>query len=172
MRTTKEIASGEARTLEGPHDLVAHPRPARQAGQLGVDRLGGKPVRGGRHDHHSTRAAPRWTGQTRPVAFDLPDSPAPDSIELDREVGLTLHWPDGSEARFTLEELRVNCPCAECRGKRDQGLPAWPGPGSPQPLRAEGAELVGGWGLTIHWNDRHRTGIFAWGLLRAWANLD
>ena len=28
------------------------------------------------------------------------------------------------------------------------------------------------WGLTITWNDHHSTGIFAWGLLRSWADTD
>ena len=37
-----------------------------------------------------------------------------------------------------------------------------------EPLRAEGAELVGAWGMQIHWNDGHETGIYAWSMLRAW----
>ncbi|MGQ0826663.1 MAG: DUF971 domain-containing protein [Actinomycetota bacterium] len=102
--------------------------------------------------------------------MELPESPPPEAVELDRAAGLTLRWPDGIELHFGLEELRVNCPCAECRGVREQGRPAWPTPSSPQPLRAESAELVGGWGLTVRWNDGHDTGIFAWGLLRAWAS--
>ena len=35
-------------------------------------------------------------------------------------------------------------------------------------ILAEGAELVGAWGLQIHWNDGHETGIYAWSMLRAW----
>jgi DUF971 family protein len=35
-------------------------------------------------------------------------------------------------------------------------------------LTAVGAELVGGWGMTITWSDGHSTGIFAWSILRAW----
>jgi DUF971 family protein len=99
---------------------------------------------------------------------DLPEAPAPTNVELDRDQGLTVTWPDGSVVSFTLEELRVNCPCAECRGLREQHLPVWPKPSSPQPLAATGAELVGGWGVTLHWNDGHQTGIYSWGLLRAW----
>ena len=80
-----------------------------------------------------------------------------------------MRWADGTETVFGLEELRVNCPCAECRGVREQGEPAWPPPGAPQPLAATGAELVGAWGISLRWNDRHETGIYAWGLLRNWA---
>ncbi|MDZ4826133.1 MAG: DUF971 domain-containing protein [Actinomycetota bacterium] len=104
--------------------------------------------------------------------MELPEEPSPPGVELDREHGLTVHWDDGTEDHFGLEELRINCPCAECRGARDQGRPAWPGPSAPQPLRALNAELVGAFGITIAWNDGHATGIFAWGLLRAWRQTD
>jgi DUF971 family protein len=96
-------------------------------------------------------------------------STEPTNIDLDRANGLTVTWDDGVVSRFDLEELRVNCPCAECRGLRDRGEPAWPKPNSPQPLRAEDAELVGAWGLRVTWNDRHGTGIYAWDVLRAWS---
>lgn len=100
---------------------------------------------------------------------DIPQEDPPAGVELDRDRGLSVRWDDGTESHFGLEELRVNCPCAECRGRREQGQPAWPGPGAPQPLRAEAAELVGNFGLTIQWNDGHGTGIYAWGMLRAWS---
>ena len=102
------------------------------------------------------------------MTFDLPDSEAPTSVELDRANGLTLHWLDGTVSRFGLEELRRNCPCAECRGLRELGQIVGPKPRSLNPLTAKGAELVGGWGMSITWSDGHSTGIFAWSILRAW----
>jgi DUF971 family protein len=102
------------------------------------------------------------------MPFDLPEAESPISVELDRAVGLTLEWPDGTTTEFGIEELRFNCPCAGCRGRREQGLDAWPTPGAPEPLRAESAELVGAWGMQIRWNDGHATGIYAWSMLRAW----
>ena len=102
------------------------------------------------------------------MPFDLPDSEAPTQVELDRASGLTLHWVDGSTSHFGLEELRRNCPCAECRGLREQGQAVGPRPRSLLPFTAVSAELVGGWGLTINWSDGHGTGIFAWSILRAW----
>jgi DUF971 family protein len=93
----------------------------------------------------------------------------PATIDLERDRALTIVWDDDVVSSFDLEELRVNCPCAECRGLRDRGDAAWPKPNSPQPLRAEGAELVGAWGLSIRWNDGHSTGIYAWDVLRAWS---
>ncbi|MBV8304163.1 MAG: DUF971 domain-containing protein, partial [Acidimicrobiia bacterium] len=41
-------------------------------------------------------------------------------------------------------------------------------PTNKKPLRAEGAELVGAWGVSLRWNDGHSTGIYAWDVLRAW----
>jgi DUF971 family protein len=92
----------------------------------------------------------------------------PVNIDLERDTALTIEWDDGVTSTYRIEELRVNCPCAECRGLRDQGKDAWPKANSPQPLRAEGAELVGAWGISVRWNDGHSTGIYAWDVLRAW----
>ena len=102
------------------------------------------------------------------MPLDLPDSEAPTNVELDRAAGLTLRWADGTESHFGLEELRRNCPCAECRGLREQGQVVGPKPRSLNPLTAIDAELIGGWGISIQWSDGHSTGIFAWSILRAW----
>ncbi|HEX5615827.1 MAG TPA: DUF971 domain-containing protein [Acidimicrobiia bacterium] len=105
------------------------------------------------------------------MPLPIPDGPAPSEVELDRTVGLTLRWPGGETATFALPGLRAACPCAECRGRREQGHQVGPGPDQP-PIEARGAELVGAWGLTIEWSDGHGTGIYSWGVLRAWAGLD
>ena len=94
----------------------------------------------------------------------------PAHVDLERDSALTITWDDRRVTRFDLEELRVNCPCAECRGLRDRGEQAWPRPTSPHPLRAEDAELVGAWGVSLRWNDGHTTGIFTWDTLRAWSD--
>ncbi|MFM8237118.1 MAG: DUF971 domain-containing protein [Actinomycetota bacterium] len=100
------------------------------------------------------------------MPLDLPDAEAPESVELDRAATLSLRWADGTERRYELAELRRNCPCAECRGLREQGQT--PGPGPDAPITAIDAELVGGWGLSIRWSDGHSTGIYAWSILRMW----
>jgi DUF971 family protein len=92
---------------------------------------------------------------------------APKTIDVDRAVGVTLGWEDGTTTRVDLEPLRQRCPCAECRTRRERGQPVWPVASSPRPLRIVDAELVGGWGLGVTWNDGHRTGIYSWALLRA-----
>jgi DUF971 family protein len=102
------------------------------------------------------------------MSLELPDAEPPTNVELDRAVGLRLHWPDGTVCEFTLDELRRNCPCATCRGQREQGRVPGPGPGTTVALAALDAELIGRFGMQIRWNDGHDTGIYAWSLLRAW----
>lgn len=93
-------------------------------------------------------------------------APPPTDVEVDRERGVTLTWPDGHVTRFALAELRVACPCAFCRNLREAGAPVWAG--REQELRVTSAELVGNWGLQLRWNDGHQTGIYTWRLLRDW----
>lgn len=93
----------------------------------------------------------------------------PTSVEIDREAQITLTWPDGIAHEFKLVDVRVNCPCAECRGLRERGTEVWPTETSPQPLTIASAEHVGGWGISLTWNDGHATGIYSWDLLRDWA---
>lgn len=92
----------------------------------------------------------------------------PESIDVDRNAGVTFSFLDGHVARFDLMRLRLGCPCATCRSLRERGEDSWPRPGSPVPLRIESAALCGAWGLIITWNDGHDTGIFPFESLRGW----
>ncbi len=91
-------------------------------------------------------------------------------VIIEREAGVTIVFGDDHECRYALEELRVNCPCASCRGERDQGIAPWPKPSSPTPLTVRDAQFVGAWGLGIEWNDGHATGIYPWDALRGWCD--
>ncbi len=71
-------------------------------------------------------------------------------------------------SRFGLEELRINCLCAQCRGLREQGLDAWPGEGAPGVLRIETAREVGNWGLNFFFNDWETTVIYTWEIRGGW----
>jgi ATP-binding protein involved in chromosome partitioning len=92
-----------------------------------------------------------------------------ESIDVERDVGITIVFSDGLSHLFANVDLRMNCPCATCRGFRDQGEPAWPRPGGDTTARIEDARLVGAWGIGILWNDGHDTGIFPWSGLHEWA---
>ncbi len=96
----------------------------------------------------------------------------PKTIDVAKDEGVTITFFDGHVARFDLMTLRLACPCAACRGRRDRGEAAWPSRGSPMPLRIESASLHGAWGLVIVWNDGHATGIFPFESLRRWDEGD
>ena len=100
----------------------------------------------------------------------MDDRNAVRDITVDRANGVTVVFGDEVVGVFDLLELRLNCPCAECRGARDRNEAPWPQPTSPLPLAITDAELHGAWGLGIEWNDGHRTGIFPWEALRSWAD--
>ena len=96
-------------------------------------------------------------------------TPEPVDVEVDRENGVTLVWPDGHTSHYGLADLRAGCPCAECRNARTTGGPSWAAPpGTAERLRVEDAEFAGNYGLHLRWNDGHRTGIFSWEMLRRW----
>lgn len=87
-------------------------------------------------------------------------------ISIEREVRLTASFDDGVTIEWPVDELRRVCPCAGCRGQREQGRDPWsPRPGLESPQIMD-AELVGAFGLSIRWNDGHDTGIYSWDYLR------
>jgi DUF971 family protein len=96
----------------------------------------------------------------------------PAKLDLKREEGLTVTWPDGSTSFYPVAYLRRMSPSAEARQLREQlaknpltVLPSGSG-GTNQPLRAEGAELVGNYAVRIRFSDGHDTGIYSWRYLR------
>ena len=50
------------------------------------------------------------------------------NIEVAVDTGVTLTYVDGYVVSFDLVTLRQGCPCATCRGLRDQGEEVWPRP--------------------------------------------
>ncbi|CAN5313343.1 DUF971 domain-containing protein [soil metagenome] len=93
------------------------------------------------------------------------------SVDLEADT-LVVVCADEHMSRFPLVELRRSCTCARCRELHERGETIWPKPGVPETLEVDGAELVGGWGLSLRWNDRHETGIYPWETLRAWCGCE
>lgn len=91
-----------------------------------------------------------------------------EQVEVERTEAVVVTWADGHVSRFPLVPLRRSCTCATCRHVREQGGDVWPRPGAPEALEIVHAELTGGWGLALEWNDGHTTGIYAWDVLRVW----
>ena len=90
-------------------------------------------------------------------------------LVVKRDEGVQITYADGATAEFNLVELRLGCPCAECRSLRDRGEDVWPRPSSPIPLRINDASLHGAWSLNVVWNDGHGSGLYPFDALRRWA---
>lgn len=96
----------------------------------------------------------------------------PTRIDLKKDKGLTIEWPDGSTSYYSIAYLRRNSPSAEARHLREEMarnpltvLPAARNPAA-GPLVALSAELVGQYALRIRFSDGHDTGIYSWQYLR------
>lgn len=90
------------------------------------------------------------------------------AITVVRDSHVEVTFADDKVCRFTLEELRLACPCATCRSQRDRGEVTWPR-GQPEgDLAISDAELVGAYALGVTWHDGHSTGIYPFESLRRW----
>jgi DUF971 family protein len=98
----------------------------------------------------------------------------PNSITANRITReFAFSWPDGHESKVPFALLRNACPCAECRGGHEN-MGALPDPfvfylpdeDSPA-TRLRNIEAVGGYAITLEWEDGHHYGIYRWDYLRA-----
>lgn len=76
---------------------------------------------------------------------------------------LRLTWSDGHTAEFEYDYVRGYCPCAACQGHgtSDVRFQRPPAPVEPLEIRP-----VGNYAISIHWSDRHATGIYRFDFLR------
>ena len=95
----------------------------------------------------------------------------PRTMERIGEEFLAVVWEDGHESFLDGPFLRANCPCAECRVKRERGLPAKQAPSGLSlalaPPRLVGLEEVGRYAVRLRWSDGHSSGLYEFRLLRA-----
>ncbi len=81
---------------------------------------------------------------------------------------LAIDWSDGKTTDYRVFDLRVNCPCANCRdeitGKRILDPATVPPRVHPKSL-----ESVGNYAIKIVWSDGHDTGIYTYDRLRTLA---
>jgi DUF971 family protein len=90
----------------------------------------------------------------------------PSHIDLKKDRGLTIGWPDGSTSFYPIAHLRRWSPSADSRELRAEQernpLTVIPGGRSSGPLVALDAELVGNYALRLHFSDGHDAGIYTW----------
>jgi len=112
---------------------------------------------------------PRATPAPAAASASEPVIPSDLKVKL-AEQKLVVTWADGSKVTYDLAILRRHCPCATCRGERDEPR-AGPAPltilkSDPRQLKAVGAKLVGRYAIQLQWSDGHDTGIFDFQYLR------
>ena len=96
--------------------------------------------------------------------------PTPKKADLVTPFLFRIEWKDGAVSEHKARDLRLACPCASCieEGTGRAIL-------DPRTVKDDillfGAELVGRYGLSFIWSDGHKTGIFAWPMLRKLAGL-
>ncbi len=119
-------------------------------------------------------------GITTPFAWTLADdagkpvaAPASPGGPVDRlaaldhdDAGLVLRWADATEQRLADRDLRLACPCAQCRDEMT-GAQLLEPQSVPLDTRITRIWSVGNYALGIAFSDGHDSGIFTFKSLRA-----
>ena len=80
---------------------------------------------------------------------------------------MAITWEDGTKSRYTGEQLRWACPCAECRGEAGmQGRLSRVQTLSDVELKIHDVTLVGQYALQIAFESGHASGIYTFSLLK------
>jgi len=76
---------------------------------------------------------------------------------------LEIDWDDEHHSSYSHEYLRVQCPCADCRGHTPDQAKVIRGK---EHVRVTHIELVGNYAVRIEFDDGHNTGIYTFTQLR------
>jgi len=76
---------------------------------------------------------------------------------------LEIDWSDGHGSRYSHEWLRVQCPCADCRGHTPEQAKVIKGK---EQVRISDIAPVGNYALRISFDDGHNTGLYEFSGLR------
>lgn len=87
----------------------------------------------------------------------------PKDIQFDSEF-LYITWKDGFQSKFSLLELRKNCPCASCRG--GHGGKIGSATSHITQIQLLSWKKVGRYAINIVWSDYHDSGIYTYDSLR------
>jgi DUF971 family protein len=93
----------------------------------------------------------------------------PTQIKKTDDIKLSIKWNDGVITEVTLQKLRDECPCVNCKGESvmfESYIPI------KSPFKAVGfyeiekIETIGNYAIQITWKDGHNLGIYSWDMLR------
>ncbi|QDU93240.1 gamma-butyrobetaine hydroxylase-like domain-containing protein [Lignipirellula cremea] len=95
----------------------------------------------------------------------------PTKIERQGDRAICIHWSDGSQREYGVQELRDACPCANCREKNPADGKNVVNPlqvlseSDMRPLTIQGMKPVGTYAYSILFSDAHTSGIYTFELL-------
>ena len=89
----------------------------------------------------------------------------PREVTRANQHDLKIIWSDGHESVYPARALRLKCPCAGCVDELT-GVVRLITSTIPDDVHPLTVELVGRYAITIPWSDGHRTGIYAFDMLR------
>lgn len=92
----------------------------------------------------------------------------PTPVEVGSVTGKTfaIAWSDGHRSTYSWVSLRINCPCARCKGELGYRPPTVTEKDVPSNIRAMSMSRIGAYALRFVWSDGHDTGIYPFNLLR------
>lgn len=76
---------------------------------------------------------------------------------------MEIDWSDGHRSHYNHENLRVHCPCADCRGHTPDQAKHITGK---EDVRISRIEPVGNYAIKIVFDDGHETGLYNFTELR------
>lgn len=93
----------------------------------------------------------------------------PVALKKDGDDRLLIEWSDGHRSVYLWTHLRSQCPCAGCKGEREQ--PPDPfrilKPTELEPIKPMSVSPIGHYAYKIVWSDGHDSGLFTLEHLRA-----
>lgn len=94
----------------------------------------------------------------------------PISISRPKPFLLKAEWSDGFSATISCEQLRKECPCAQCTGERINDVIY----SLPKPIRFTpgvfdivNLKVVGNYAINPQWKNGHNSGIYTWERFRS-----
>lgn len=103
------------------------------------------------------------------------DQITPTALTREGDDAIQITWSDGTTTRWTVSELRSECPCATCRDQRSAGESSASKPSGgvlpvlssaeARPLRIDAMNPVGSYAYNIVFSDGHSSGIFTFAML-------
>jgi len=92
--------------------------------------------------------------------------PTPVEVGSVTDKTLAVTWSDGHQSTYTWMSLRLNCPCARCKGEFGYHPQRPAQKDIPSNIRAMSMSRIGAYALRFVWSDGHDTGIYPFNLLR------